>query len=44
MTEINGSQILARALRLAGVEDIFFIMGGPMIEAEGASAAGRGQR
>jgi thiamine pyrophosphate-dependent acetolactate synthase large subunit-like protein len=39
MAEMSGSQILARALKLAGVEDIFFIMGGPMIAAEGASAA-----
>jgi thiamine pyrophosphate-dependent acetolactate synthase large subunit-like protein len=37
MVEMNGSQILARALKLAGVEDVFFLMGGPMITAEGAS-------
>jgi thiamine pyrophosphate-dependent acetolactate synthase large subunit-like protein len=34
MAEMNGSQILARALKLAGVEDIFYLMGGPMITAE----------
>ena len=34
MTEITGSEILARALRREGVDDLFFIMGGPMILTE----------
>jgi thiamine pyrophosphate-dependent acetolactate synthase large subunit-like protein len=39
MAEMNGSQILARTLELAGVQDIFYLMGGPMIAAENACAA-----
>ncbi len=34
MAEITGSEILARSLKLAGIEDIFYIMGGPMLLAE----------
>lgn len=33
---VNGSQILARSLRRLGTDTFFFIMGGPMIAAEGA--------
>ncbi len=41
MTGMNGSQILARSLALAGVEDIFYLMGGPLLDAEsGCAAAG----
>jgi thiamine pyrophosphate-dependent acetolactate synthase large subunit-like protein len=31
---VSGSQILARALRMQGVDTMFYLMGGPMIEAE----------
>ena len=34
MAEITGSEILARSLKLAGIQDIFYIMGGPMLLAE----------
>ena len=34
MAELTGSEILARCLRKEGVNDIFFIMGGPMLLAE----------
>src|SRR5436190_24324500 len=34
---VNGSQILARALRKQGVDSFFFIMGGPMMAAESAA-------
>src|SRR5579871_1979980 len=34
MAELTGSEILARCLRLEGVKDCFFIMGGPMLLAE----------
>src|ERR687883_1441488 len=34
---VNGSQILARALRRLQVETFFYIMGGPMMAAESAS-------
>ncbi|MEQ9639116.1 MAG: thiamine pyrophosphate-binding protein [Alphaproteobacteria bacterium] len=36
MAELTGSEILAKALRNEGVDDLFFIMGGPMILAEGS--------
>src|SRR5215207_7977775 len=36
MAIVNGSQILARALRRNGVEAMFYIMGGPMMAAETA--------
>ncbi|MBV9174490.1 MAG: thiamine pyrophosphate-binding protein [Chloroflexi bacterium] len=36
MTLVNGSQILARALRRLRIERFFFIMGGPMLAAESA--------
>lgn len=36
MAELNGSEILAKTLRREGVDDLFFIMGGPMIAAEAA--------
>ena len=38
MADLIGSQILARALKLAHVEDIFYLMGGPMLAAETACA------
>ena len=31
---LNGSQIIARALERMGVDDFFFIMGGPMLLVE----------
>lgn len=34
MAELTGSEILARCLKQEGVEDLFFIMGGPMLLAE----------
>ena len=34
MGMVSGSQILARALRMQGVDTMFYLMGGPMIEAE----------
>ena len=34
MAELTGSEILAKALRKEGVNDLFFIMGGPMLLAE----------
>src|SRR5260370_13046698 len=34
MTELTGNEILARCLKAQGVKDIFFIMGGPMLDAE----------
>src|SRR5499427_2059938 len=33
---MTGNEILARALRMHGVEHVFFLMGGPMIDAENA--------
>ncbi len=39
MGELTGSEILAKALRNEGTEQLFFLMGGPMIEAEGACVA-----
>jgi acetolactate synthase-1/2/3 large subunit len=38
MALVNGSQILARSLRRLRVETFFYIMGGPMLAAETASA------
>ena len=34
MAELTGSEILAKCLKKEGVEDLFFIMGGPMLLAE----------
>lgn len=34
MAQISGSEILAKALRNEGVDDLFFLMGGPMLLAE----------
>jgi thiamine pyrophosphate-dependent acetolactate synthase large subunit-like protein len=34
MAELTGSEILARCLKSEGVEDLFFLMGGPMLLAE----------
>src|SRR3989441_5709116 len=34
MAMVNGSQILARALQRQGVDTMFYIMGGPMLDAE----------
>src|SRR5215831_17930626 len=33
---MTGNEILARTLRAHGVEHVFFLMGGPMIDAENA--------
>ena len=38
MTERTGSQLLAQQIRDEGVEDLFFIMGGPIIEVAGTAA------
>ena len=37
MAEMTGNEILARCLKAQGVSDMFFIMGGPMLDAELAS-------
>src|SRR5260370_38173276 len=34
MAELTGNEILAKCLKAQGVKDIFFIMGGPMLDAE----------
>ena len=34
MAELTGSEILAKALKKEGTENLFFIMGGPMLLAE----------
>src|SRR5437763_1713303 len=34
MAMVNGSQILVRALRKQGVDTMFYLMGGPMLDAE----------
>ena len=34
MAELTGSEILAKALKKEGTEDLLFIMGGPMLLAE----------
>lgn len=34
MAELTGSEIIARCLKKEGIEDLFFIMGGPMLLAE----------
>lgn len=36
MADLTGSEILAKALRREGVDDLFFLMGGPMLAAEAA--------
>ena len=35
---ISGSELLARQMRDEGVEDLFYIMGGPIIEVAGFAA------
>ncbi|MDA1099263.1 MAG: thiamine pyrophosphate-binding protein [Proteobacteria bacterium] len=37
MATLNGSEILAKALKREGVEELFFLMGGPMLTAEAAT-------
>jgi len=37
MAMLNGSEILAKALKREGVEELFFLMGGPMLAAEAAT-------
>src|SRR5258708_19493513 len=34
MAELTGNDILARCLKAQGTKDLFFIMGGPMLDAE----------
>ena len=34
MAELSGNEILARCLKAQGVKDVFFIMGGPMLDVE----------
>lgn len=34
MAKVNGSQILAKALRKQGIDALFYVMGGPMLDAE----------
>src|ERR1700730_10845414 len=36
MAEVNGGDIIARCLKKEGIEDIFYIMGGPMLGTEAA--------
>ena len=36
MAQLTGNDILARCLRAQGVKDMFFLMGGPMLDAETA--------
>jgi thiamine pyrophosphate-dependent acetolactate synthase large subunit-like protein len=36
MAEMAGYEILAKSLQAQGVKDLFFIMGGPMLDAETA--------
>jgi len=36
MAKLNGSQLLARTLRMHGVDTMFYVMGGPMLAAESA--------
>lgn len=43
MAERTGSELLARQIRDEGVEDLFYVMGGPIIEVAG-SAADQGVR
>ena len=38
MAEHSGSELLARQIREEGVEDLFYIMGGPIINVAGAAA------
>ena len=38
MPQVTGSNLLARQLRDEGVEDLFYVMGGPIIEAAGEAA------
>ena len=37
MAQLNGSEILAKALKRERVDELFFLMGGPMLAAESAS-------
>src|SRR5438132_547640 len=36
MADVTGNEIIARCLKAQGVKDAFFIMGGPMLDAESA--------
>src|SRR6266571_4386665 len=36
MAEVNGGEIIARCLKKEGIEDVFYIMGGPMLGTEAA--------
>ncbi len=38
MTDRRGAELLAKQIRDEGVEDLFYIMGGPIIEAAGFAA------
>ena len=37
MAEVNGGEIIARCSKKEGIEDVFDIMGGPMLGAEAAA-------
>ena len=37
MAQLNGSEILAKALKREGADEVFFLMGGPMLAAEAAT-------
>lgn len=39
MPELTGNEIIARCLKAQGVKDLFFLMGGPMLDAESACIA-----
>ena len=36
MATITGSEVLAKALRTQGIDTMFYVMGGPMLETEAA--------
>ena len=39
MTRVTGSQLVAEQLRREGVDTLFYLMGGPIIDVAGAAAA-----
>ena len=39
MTQVTGSQLVAEQLRREGVDTLFYIMGGPIIDVAGAAQA-----
>ncbi len=41
MAELTGSEIIAKCLKKEGIDDIFYIMGGPMLLTEAIVHQGR---